>query len=207
MRRHFGTLALPALLLGPLLAPPCACAPPTQTLSSSRGAFRIVVREGPEDAQGLATDTVTIVLRGGKASRRLPPERIEGQTNTDQTGFAGDFHISPDGNWIFRQEKYVHTVGVGSLYRRHGGADFRPALPLRFDEAAWRFYAASRDAKRRHFTLPTVGDGPRIIDFVSWSRDSRRLTFRLRSISGYTEAQGWGWTGYYDTRTGRFGPL
>ena len=206
MTRRAAALTLFALLLGPPLVSPGACDPPAQSVPSPRGTFHIVVQEGSEDAQGMMTDTVTITLRGGRASRRLPPERIEGQANTDQTGDAGDFHVSPDENWIFRQEKYVHTVGVGSLYRRHGGADFRPALPLRFDEAAWRFYAGSRAGRRRRFRLPTVGDGPRIIDFISWSRDSRRLTFRLRPIPGYTEAQGWGWIGFYDTHTGKFGP-
>lgn len=172
-----------------------------QIINSPRHTFSLVVQENNSDDP---VSSVTVLSNLHKnIKHRLPEQIIEGQTDTGHTFFVGDFYISPDDKWIFRTAKYVHTIGIACLYKKYGEADFRPAMRLRFDEAAWRYYATTHGWKSGK--LPTVDEGPRIVDFVSWKKDARRLVFRLRPIDGYTPAQGYGWTGYYDTRTGRFG--
>ena len=159
---------------------------PDQTTRSPRGDFRI---EQFQTNQGESAWVVSARQRTHLGASQ-PPDHI----NPANVSFTTDFAISPNEQYIFGAQKYVRSVGLAYLYRRASGLNYRPATTLRFDEAAWRYFHRQRPQD----TVPTIDDGGRIVDFVSWSRDSRHLHIQLRGhISAY-------WLADYDTLTGQF---
>jgi len=141
----------------------------------------------------------------GVEKRLLPAQAIREANGelldySNKLPFKPEFAISPDGQWIFASQKLWHTAGVGYLFRRRAGLDFVTASTIRFDEAAWRFYVQKYGNKSSK--LPTLSDGQRIIDFVSWSADSKWLSFRLRPVKSKDSE----WIGRYEVTTGKFAP-
>jgi hypothetical protein len=163
------------------------------TVFSRRGKYRIEERVASGDDDGVRQ---LWVVAGGQRRRILPGDVGEGE----EEAFSNliEFWISPNGKWIYCEWKVCHGVAEGRLYERVGRMEFRPAFSDTFDSVAWDYI------EKRYGLTSTEA---RIIDFVSWSRDGRRLRFKLRSITGYTRAEGWGWTGYFDTVSRKFGTI
>ena len=137
-----------------------------------------------------------------RVRNRLQPDHIHGKSNMDETGFEGDFYISPDEKWIFRVAKYVHTVSIASLYHEERDMDFQLATPLRFDEAAWRYYAGTIHMKRSQ--IPSIDRDARMIHYCYWSADSRRLIFDLYASRGLHREKTRDWNGCFQTRSRTF---
>jgi hypothetical protein len=179
-------------------------------LTSPKGTFRVRYEKPPK----VGTDEERIVLVTKEGSYPLPPQEVwvdfpspdrkdAHQGKSDRQPNGGECYFSPDEKWLYVDQKLYTGCAVGYLYKRESGLRFRPVSPLQFDLMAWRYYARRKGLSTAH--VPTKDRNIHLIDFIQWSPDSRHLVFRLRPLPGYTEKQGWGWTGYFDTRTQRFG--
>lgn len=86
------------------------------------------------------------------------------------------FFLSLDQNYLLVVRNCMHRVTLGYLYRRKDNR-FEPfhIKHLRLDDAALAFL------KGRRVPTGTLKDGDRIFNFVSWSKDSKYLTFTMLS--------------------------
>lgn len=178
---------------------------------SPKGTFRVEYERSPGDDPN--NERIVLVTKRGR--QPLPSEIVwldfpwSGDKDarhgrSDQMPDAGGCYFSPDERWLCVSQKLFHGCSIAHLYKRQD-LTFQRIGSLEFDLMAWHYYVKSHGLRRSH--VPSNKD-PRlhIFDFIRWSGDSRYLVFRLRPLPGYTQKQGWGWIGHYDTRKRRFGP-
>ncbi len=196
---HF--LCLPLIFLTLSLACAHAAPPPlsnpekaTVSETSSDGRVSVELTEGKNGRRE------TLVIRSGKSIYRVPDERLLGY-NDDDSSYDHDFYLSPNAKWLFVTRKLFHTVDIGYLYHLEG-KQFKRVRPqgLRFDEAAIRFFS-----HHLHFRYEAIREGPRIIYFLQWTADSKRLAFEFHSSKHYESSRYWILKGFYDLISRRFG--
>src|SRR5215471_1487506 len=119
--------------------------------------------------------------------------------------------ISPDENWISSSD----SLCSARLYHRTDDSRYAPASPACLGELAFRFLAAQEkiDQKLIGMTAEDHEVGTRLINFVDWSSDSRRLLLALSASIGppeegsggniFKKGIGW-WLCYFNTGTGKF---
>jgi len=194
-------LAVQLALMAPLLLAGQTnqkAAPVKSTVPAGKLQIQLVKNGSSEESEGWDA----WVLEGAD-KRLLPPQAIRESNGelldySNKLPYKPEFAISPDGQWIFASQKLWHSAGVGYLFRRKSGLEFTPASAGRFDEVAWRHYVQKFGSKAAK--LSTLSDGQRIIDFVSWSADSKWLSYRIRPVKGKDSE----WIGRYEVATGRF---
>jgi len=182
----------------------CACAVSAQGLQAHNDVRHTGNLQG-QISEGTHGEARVELVQGNKRVQLpLSPLRdTDGHTVQGYDLVPGAVSISPDQQWVYVDAKVCRGVTAGWLFHRAGAMSFKPATPVRFDEAAWRYYCHIRSWSNKK--IASINDGPRLIDFVSWSADSKRLTFRLRPVAHFTQQQGWGPTLWYHTRAGQFG--
>ena len=126
--------------------------------------------------------------------------------------------VSPDSAWLFvvappdsfgnPPESFNQPA---LLFRRiqseDGALHFQPAIPERFEKAAWEFL--DRELNLQRGDVP--GDVQRVYStgFIEWSPDSARLLMKISSGAWSSSKQEWvqsvySWYCYFNTRSGKF---
>ncbi len=165
--------------------------------TSPRGTFKIdsVKKENGPDADS-ETWQDFIVSTADPTVRELFRERQDIHPSAN--------FISPDERWIFTTIDFGSHMGGGELFKRGQGFKFEPALSKDFADLAWRFFAEKEriDSAKVPYFINQIG----IIDFVSWSLDSRRLLVALRGgeFDGDRNHGIYLWYAYFDTHDQSF---
>jgi len=181
------TCALFYLLSNPLVA---------QIASSD--SFKI---ESVEEAQKPDTDEVDIsefVVSTKDPQRR---ESLDKHPNTTHVSF----HVSPDQEWIYESLSYGSRMNGAQLFKRKDGLKFEP-LQRDFEEAVWEFFGEEEKIEKSRVPYFAGDSREGIIDFVAWSRDSKRILLALR-VGDFDGARRHGvylWYLYFNTRDDKF---
>ena len=128
-------------------------------------------------------------------AQALPAVSINADTKSTDLPPAERFP-SPNGKLMLTTQKYVSSISVAILYKRVNGGAWQSATVggLRFDEAAWRWWAAQKKGR----AVPSMENGPRLLRFARWSPDGKFVDFELQGTS-VTPARM-----RYNARTGAF---
>jgi uncharacterized protein YecT (DUF1311 family) len=127
---------------------------------------------------------------------------------TDENMTLNQVFISPDENWIFTSDDSCSA----HLYHRTGELQYAPASPACLLESAFHFFSEQEKIDEKLIGMRTDAD-TRLINFVDWSSDSRRLLLALSASIGppekgsggniFKKGIGW-WLCYFNTETGKF---
>jgi hypothetical protein len=93
------------------------------------------------------------------------PSESEGD-NSGSVGFPSTFYFSPDGAYIFREQKIAHGVNGAYLYRRKG--------ELKYDVAVSDLYIRASKFFTRTTRLQWSNDTG-IVEFSAWKPNDIRM--------------------------------
>lgn len=175
-------------------------------VTAPNGKFYII-RYNEVDQSGTDTGQRLAVVSANDPKTRFPLAIAE---TADANTTMNPAFISPDENWIFTSD----TLCSARLYHRIGDLQYAPASPACLLESAFHFFADQEkiDEKLIGMTAEYHEVGTRLIDFVDWSSDSRRLLVGLSASIGpavkgsggiFKSGIGW-WLCYFNTGTGKF---
>jgi len=122
----------------------------------------------------------------------LPEDLGSGDSGT--VGFPSSFVFSPDGKYLFREQKIAHAINGAYLYRHDGDLTYEVAVPDLMVRAS-KFFSAETKLK--------WDDETGVVEFSIW-RAKDTLGLRLR---GYSEERRFAienWRCLYDPTTGAF---
>jgi len=175
---------------------------PKRIVTAPSGKFYIVryteiFEPGPHERQHLA------IVPANDPDKRIPlfGDNAEPNTTVDLA------FISPDENWIYSSD----SVCNARLYHRTGEFHYEPTCLV---HRAWQFLAEQQKIDEKLIGMRGENDvDRRVIDFVDWSSDSRRLLLALSASIGppeegsgggiFKKGIGW-WLCYFNTETGKF---
>jgi hypothetical protein len=152
----------------------------------------------------------TLLIRHGRRIYRVADERVFIlRKNGDRSYFNDDtdvlydhdFYFSPDGTWLFITRKLLNKVDVAYLYHYVAGHGFDSVRPhgMRFDEAALQYFA-----EKKHFSVPTLETGGRVLKFQQWAGHGGGLVFTLAEAKIYSSQVWKVFVVNYDLRQRRF---
>ncbi len=122
----------------------------------------------------------------------------------DETGIGrgnptvaeSEYAISPDGQWIFRTQKFYHGMDGAYLYKRATGLHYTKATARPLDILVWEFFQATT-----HVAATDTTNGG-VIRFVAWEPHALRIS--LNASERLTFANVNNWVADYDLTTGKF---
>jgi len=114
----------------------------------------------------------------------------------DPTVALSEYAISPDGQWIFRTQKFFHGMDGAYLYKRATGLHYAKATERPLDILAWEFFQATT-----HVAVTDTTHGG-VIRFVAWEPHALRIS--LNAAERLTFANVNNWLADYDLTTGKF---
>ncbi len=201
----FGTAVASALCLLPAAIRSEETKSPERIATAPSGKFYLVRYTDVDQSGASAGERLALVpAHDPKTCAPLPiSEKVDANTT------MGLAFFSPNEQWIFSDD----TLCSARLYHRTGDLDYVQASAECLSELAWRFFAEQEKVDDKLIGMPPPNDqvGRRVIEFVDWSSDSRRLLVSLSASIGPPDKASWDfetgaawWLCYFNTDTGKF---
>ena len=165
------------------------------------------------------TGPLRVVSAGnGSAETELDVSSFGQRFGEDQPTAVPLSFVSPDSTWLFVVAPPDSFANAPESFNRpallfhrirseHGALHFQPAMPERFEKAAWEFL--DRELKLQRGDVPRDAQRVYSSEFIDWSPDSGRLLMKISSGAWSPSKQEWvqsvyNWYCYFNLRSGEF---